>query len=174
MIDGVVIKKLITHSDERGYFREVVRANDEIFREGFGQWSHSLMFPGTIKAWHIHQKQIDWWYVPIGNLKAVLSDRRQNSETFGNIDVFLLGEFSPSILKIPPGVAHGCKVIGKKPPYLLGWFLTIVRRLLGCKYIDPVHLLYITSRIYDPDDEGRLPHDDPSIGYDWLARAEIK
>lgn len=151
MIKGVEIKKLITHSDERGYFREVVRANDEIFWEGFGQWSHSLMFPGTIKAWHIHQRQIDWWYVPVGNIKVVLCDRRKDSETFGKKDGYLLGELSPAILKIPPGVAHGCKVV-----------------------FTAAHLLYITSRIYDPDDEGRLPYDDPEIGYDWLARAEIK
>lgn len=152
MIKGVEIKKLITHSDERGYFREVVRANDEIFWEGFGQWSHSLMFPGTIKAWHIHQKQIDWWYVPVGNIKAVLCDRRKDSGTWGQIEEFLLGELNPVILKIPSDVAHGCKVLNR----------------------EPAHLLYITSRVYDPDDEGRLPHDDPSIGYDWLARAEIK
>jgi dTDP-4-dehydrorhamnose 3,5-epimerase-like enzyme len=32
----------------------------------------------------------------------------------------------------------------------------------------------MTSKIYNPSDELRVPHDDPKIGYDWLKRAEIK
>ena len=51
-IDGVVLKELTTHADERGFFREVIRESDEFF-DHFGQWSHSLMHPGVAKAWHI-------------------------------------------------------------------------------------------------------------------------
>jgi len=49
MIEGVVLKELATHRDERGFFREVLRVSDDVFSEGFGQWSHSLMFDGVIK-----------------------------------------------------------------------------------------------------------------------------
>jgi dTDP-4-dehydrorhamnose 3,5-epimerase len=38
----------------------------------------------------------------------------------------------------------------------------------------PAHLFYVTSRMYDPADEGRIPHDDPSIGYDWEKGPPIK
>jgi dTDP-4-dehydrorhamnose 3,5-epimerase len=38
----------------------------------------------------------------------------------------------------------------------------------------PAHLFYITSRVYDPDDEGRIAHDDPRIGYDWAKGPAIK
>ncbi len=31
MIEGVVIKELVTHVDERGYFREIIRATDDFF-----------------------------------------------------------------------------------------------------------------------------------------------
>ena len=74
MIHGVEIKELVTHADERGFFREVIRASDAIFPEGFGQWSHTMSYPGTAKAWHVHQKQIDWWYVAVGTIKAALYD----------------------------------------------------------------------------------------------------
>jgi len=37
-----------------------------------------------------------------------------------------------------------------------------------------VHLLYVTSRIYDPSDEGRIPYDDSTIGYDWRKGPDIK
>jgi dTDP-4-dehydrorhamnose 3,5-epimerase len=68
MIAGVERKRLVTHPDERGFFREVIRVTDPFFGEGFGQLSHSLMHAGVVKAWHVHVTQIDWWYVPIGAL----------------------------------------------------------------------------------------------------------
>jgi len=147
-IDGVVLSELVTHVDERGFFREILRETDSHF-EHFGQWSHSLMYPGVTKAWHIHQRQTDWWYV-IGALKVALYDTRDGSTTKGQLMEFLMGDGRPACLKIPPGVAHGCKA------------LTLS------------HILYVTSGVYDPQDEGRIPHDDPTIGYDWTAGPAIK
>jgi len=145
MIEGVVSKNLDTHLDERGFFREIIRVTDEFFEEGFGQWSHSLMYPGVIKAWHIHKKQTDWWYVGTGVLKVVLYDKRPESATYRqSLEVMLGDGYEPSILKVPPGVAHGCKCLS-----------------------GPANLFYITSHTYDPEEEGRIPHDDPEIGYDW-------
>ncbi len=151
MIDGVVLKSLDTHQDERGFFREIIRETDDFFQEGFGRWSHALMYPGVIKAWHIHKKQTDWWYVSTGVLKIVLYDKRPESATYRQSMERMLGDgYEPSILKIPPGVVHGCKCLA-----------------------GPANLLYITSHTYDPEDEGRIPHDDPEIGYDWLAGPPI-
>jgi dTDP-4-dehydrorhamnose 3,5-epimerase len=151
MIEGVKIKKLVTNVDGRGYFQEIIRVTDEMFREGFGQWSRSLIYQDVIKAWHFHKKQVDWWYVAGGVLKVVLYDTRDQSPTFKETMELLMGDFqSAQVLRIPPGVAHGCKCIS-----------------------GPANLFYITSRTYDPEDEGRIPHDDPEIGYDWLAGPPI-
>src|SRR5450631_3729849 len=152
MIEGVILKNLVTHTDERGFFREIIRVSDDFFPEGFGQWSHSLMYQGVAKAWHIHNKQIDWWYVGSGVLKVALHDNREDSPTFGNTMELLMGDNqSAKVLRIPPGVAHGCKCIS-----------------------GPVHLFYITSNVYDPADEGRIAHDDSSIGYDWTNLPQVK
>ena len=152
MIEGVVLKDLVTHCDERGFFREIIRVTDDFFKEGFGQWSHSVMYQGATKAWHIHQRQVDWWYVATGVLKVVLHDMREDSATRGELMEFLMGDNQADrVLKIPPGVAHGCKAIG-----------------------GTVNLFYVTSHVYDPADEGRIPHDDPAIGYEWTASAAIK
>jgi dTDP-4-dehydrorhamnose 3,5-epimerase len=151
-IEGVVVKQLVTHTDERGFFRELIRNTDEFFGDGFAQLSHSLMHPGVAKAWHIHKQQIDWWYVPVGVLKVALYDTREDSPTKGVLqELFMGGDYGHSILKIPPGVAHGCKAIGGQ-----------------------AHLVYVTSNVYNPADEGRIPHDDPEIGYDWVSLPEIK
>jgi dTDP-4-dehydrorhamnose 3,5-epimerase len=54
-IDGIQFKELSTLPDQRGFFREIIRVNDDpFFKEGFGQWSHSMMFDKVIKAWHYH------------------------------------------------------------------------------------------------------------------------
>lgn len=152
MINGVVFKDLVTNLDERGFFREVIRRTDEFFAEGFAQWSHSLMFHGVIKAWHLHHMQTDWWYILSGVLRVGLCDMRQDSRTYRETMDFLMGDLQPSrVLKIPPGVAHGCKAIQ-----------------------GPVNILYVTSHVYNPQDEIRLPHNDPAIKFDWLKGPPIK
>jgi dTDP-4-dehydrorhamnose 3,5-epimerase len=151
-IEGVEIKELVTHPDERGYFRELIRKTDPFFSEGFAQLSHSLMHPGVSKAWHIHKTQIDWWYVPMGVLKVALYDMRPDSPTRGVLQELFMGEdHGQRILKIPAGVAHGCKAIG-----------------------GTAHLIYVTSNVYDTAEEGRISHDDPEIGYDWVSGPSIK
>jgi len=152
MIHGVEIKELTTHTDERGFFCEVIRASDSIFPEGFGQWSHTMSYQGVAKAWHVHQRQVDWWYVAVGTIKAALYDTRPASPTHGETQELLMGEGQPAVvLKIPPGVAHGYRVLN-----------------------GPAHVFYIVSHEYDGTDEGRIPHDDAEIGYDWSAGPEIK
>ena len=152
MIDGIVFKDLVTHADERGFFREVVRATDDFFVQGFGQWSHSLMYDGVIKAWHMHRVQTDWWYVVSGVIKVGLCDMRPDSPTYKETMAFLMGDLQPMrVLKIPPGVAHGCKTVQ-----------------------GPVHLFYVTSHVFDPSDEIRFAYNDPTIKFDWLEGPPIK
>lgn len=152
MIDGVVVKELVTHVDERGFFRELIRVTDDFFEEGFGQLSHALVHAGVAKAWHVHKIQIDWWYVATGTLRVGLHDTRPASPTYRETMELLLGENMPGkVLRVPPGVAHGFRCIA-----------------------GPAHMFYVTSKVYDPEDEGRIPHDDPTIGYDWLKTPPIK
>jgi dTDP-4-dehydrorhamnose 3,5-epimerase len=151
MIDGVIIKSLKTYADERGYFREIIRVTDDFFAEGFGQLSHSLVHAGIAKAWHIHQHQTDWIYVATGALKLVLHDGRLDSPSQGQTQEVLLGNsYESQVVKVPAGVAHGYKVVD-----------------------GPAHVFYVTSNTYNPDDEGRIPHDDPDIGYDWVSGPRI-
>jgi len=152
VIQGVVVKELVTHVDDRGFFRELIRVTDDFFEEGFGQLSHALVHAGVAKAWHIHKIQIDWWYVATGTLRVGLHDTRPDSPSYRETMELLLGENLPGrVLRVPPGVAHGFRCIA-----------------------GPAHMFYVTSKVYDPEDEGRIPHDDPTIGYDWLKNPPIK
>jgi dTDP-4-dehydrorhamnose 3,5-epimerase len=96
MIDGIMFKELTTYVDERGFFREIIRVSDDLFAEGFGQWSHSLMFDGVIKAWHMHHLQVDWWYVVTGVLRVGLCDLRPKSPTYRQTMDFLMGDLQPA------------------------------------------------------------------------------
>ena len=151
MIDGVQTNILIRLSDERGYFEELIRVSDPIFSEGFGQLSRSSMVTGVVKAWHVHKTQIDWWYIVKGTIKVALYDNRTASPTHKELNEYLLGDGGQDIiLKIPAGVAHGLKVVA-----------------------GPAELVYVTSGIYSKDEEGRIPHDDALIGYDWVQGMTI-
>jgi dTDP-4-dehydrorhamnose 3,5-epimerase len=145
-IHDVIVKKLATHSDDRGYFREVVREDDNLLRH-FGQSSVTKTYPGVIKAFHWHADQDDIWYVVDGMARVVLYDRRETSPTRGCTQVVYAGEDNPVVILIPTGVAHGYQVLGNKP----------------------VVLFYHVTRAYDAahPDEQRIPFDDPQIGFDW-------
>jgi dTDP-4-dehydrorhamnose 3,5-epimerase len=149
MIEGVMIKSLVKHCDDRGFFMELLRNDDEIFRH-FGQASFSKTYPGVIKAFHYHEQQDDIWYFPFGNVQVVLHDLRPLSKTYKKTDVYYMGEENPYLLFIPRGVAHGYRVLGEKPAYIL----------------------YFTNMPYNPlhPDEKRIPYDDPAIGFDWRTK----
>ena len=66
------------------------------------------------------------------SLKVALYDLREGSPTHKQLDEVFLGDaYGPRILRIPPMVAHGCRAL------------------------DTTHLLYVTSSVYDPAQEGR-------------------
>jgi len=149
MIEGVKIKKLVRHCDDRGFFSEVLR-DDEGLLKKFGQTSYTETHPGVIKAFHYHKKQDDLWFVCKGMAQVVLHDLREGSPTHGETQVIVAGEDNPCLILIPVGVAHGYRVLGN----------------------ERVGLLYHTTESYkadDPDEE-RIDFDDPSIGFDWSTK----
>jgi dTDP-4-dehydrorhamnose 3,5-epimerase len=118
MIDGVKVKQLRMIADERGFVMEMLRSDDEIF-ERFGQVYLSVAYPGVVKGWHYHKLQTDYFTIVKGMMKVVLYDQRKDSQTYGQINEFFMGELRPMLLVIPPYVVHGMKAIGTEPGYLI-------------------------------------------------------
>ena len=58
LIDGVTVKPLRIHADERGYLFEMLRSDEPLF-QGFGQSYVTAVYPGVVKGWHFHKKQYD-------------------------------------------------------------------------------------------------------------------
>ena len=148
LIAGVRASAVPLWPDDRGYFMEVVRVGKGLpqdFPKESTQVSAALSYPGTIKAFHFHRHQTDLWLPVQGMFQVALVDLRKASPTFGARNTLYLGALRPWQLLIPPGVAHGYKVIGPTPAMLV----------------------YVTDRFYNPEDEGRIAYNDPQIQYDW-------
>jgi len=146
VIDGVRIKKLTPHADERGYLMELLRNDDDIFTT-FGQCYVSLNYPGVIRAWHYHKKQEDFFVVVKGMCKVGLYDMREGSPTRGLAEAHYLGDNNNIVLRIPVGVAHGYRTIGVEASLLVNF----------------------PTQLYDPaePDEFRVPWDSPDIPFNW-------
>lgn len=148
LIAGVQIQPIALWPDDRGYFLEVQRVGLGLageFPPATTQVSAAFNYPGTIKAFHYHLHQTDCWTPARGMLQVVLADLRAGSPTFGARNTLYVGVLRPWQILIPPGVAHGYKVIGE----------------------EGAMLIYLTDRFYNPADEGRIPYNAESINYDW-------
>jgi dTDP-4-dehydrorhamnose 3,5-epimerase len=134
--------------DDRGFFLEVQRIGRGLaahFPPETTQISAAINYAGTIKAFHYHLHQTDCWTPVKGLFQVVLADLRAGSPTFGKRNTLYVGALRPWQILIPPGVAHGYKVIGGEEALLV----------------------YLTDNFYNPHDEGRIPFDNPGIAYDW-------
>lgn len=148
LIEGVTIQPYAVWPDDRGYFLEVMRGQQGLVSDYAverTQVSCALSYPGTIKAFHYHLEQTDCWVPSMGMFQVALVDLRVDSPTFGNRNTLYVGALRPWQIRIPPGVAHGYKVVGTEPGVLV----------------------YVTSQLYNPKDEGRIPYNEPGIAYDW-------
>lgn len=149
MIEGLVVKKVIVHSDGEGFFAELVKFGEETFHE-IRQTSYSETRPGAIKAFHYHPYW-ETWCVVKGRAKIVIADIRDGSPTKGDIQVIMTGEDDMQVIAIPPGVAHGYQVLGDSP----------------------MGIIYHAEEPYDPAHPKieHLPQDTPLIGFDWTKDA---
>jgi dTDP-4-dehydrorhamnose 3,5-epimerase len=155
LIQGVEVESMETFLDERGSLAELFRFGEPGIARDFDsahgskiQISATTSYPGIIKATHYHFEQTDLWAPLSGILQILLYDLREGSPTCGRLNTLFVGTLRPWKLRIPPGVAHGYKVVG----------------------IDPCLLVYAMNRFYNPRDEGRIAYDDPGINYDWTTR----
>jgi dTDP-4-dehydrorhamnose 3,5-epimerase len=117
-IDGVRTKPLRLIPDERGWLMEILRADDEMFQK-FGQVYCSATYPGVVKAWHLHEKQVDNFACVAGMVKLVLVDTREDSPTQGAVNVFFLGTQRPLLVQIPARIYHGWKCISLEPSLVI-------------------------------------------------------
>lgn len=148
MIDGVQVKQLAIHEDERGRLMEILRVDDSLFKK-FGQTYMTVCKPGFAKAWHRHKVQWDNFTCVSGTMRLVMYDAREDSPTKGELQEFLISQDNPILVTIPPMVFHGFE----------------------CASEEEAITINTPTEPYNPDDpdELRIPYDDPSIPFKWSS-----
>lgn len=120
MIDGVLVRPLQWHSDQRGSLAELVRADDpEMMVVPFGQAYVTTLYPGVVKAWHLHARQWDRMVCLRGRVLLGLVDDRAGSPTHGAQMRIVMGDRNFVAVRIPAGVWHGLKNIAGEEAMVL-------------------------------------------------------
>jgi dTDP-4-dehydrorhamnose 3,5-epimerase len=149
-VTDVHVVDLIAHGDERGQFLETFR------KEWFPQrtWraiqtNRSDSRAGVIRGLHYHRKQVDYWYVASGKIRAALADIRVGSPTYGTSVTIEMGGDRQVGLYIPIGVAHGFAALSNAT------------------------LTYLVDSYYDSSDEFGIAWNDPELAIDWGVAAPL-
>lgn len=112
-IEGVVVRPLHWHNDQRGSLTELVRADDpELMVAPIGQVYVTTLYPGVVKGWHLHRHQWDRMSCLVGRVLLGLIDDREDSPTRGATMRLVLGDRNHVLVLVPPGVYHGLKNVG--------------------------------------------------------------
>jgi dTDP-4-dehydrorhamnose 3,5-epimerase len=148
-IHGVKTKPLRMIPDERGFLLEILRSDDRELFTKFGQVYVSATYPGVVKAWHYHERQVDNFVCIAGMVKLVLVDTRPDSPTKDAINEFFLGTQNPTLVQVPNLVYHGWKCISSDMALVVN------------VPTEPYHYA-------EPDEYRLAPHD--TLPYDWSRK----
>ncbi|MEO8797749.1 MAG: dTDP-4-dehydrorhamnose 3,5-epimerase family protein [Polyangiaceae bacterium] len=147
MIEGVVISPRRIIPDDRGKVLHMMKKTDPEF-EQFGEIYFSTIYPGIVKGWHLHYEMIINYVVPVGMIKLVLFDDREDSKTRGEFQEIYIGEQNHVLVKVPVRVWNGFKCVGNTPAVVA-----------NCATIP-----------HDPKEIERLDPHDSFIKYDWSLK----
>ncbi|MDO9462883.1 MAG: dTDP-4-dehydrorhamnose 3,5-epimerase family protein, partial [Deltaproteobacteria bacterium] len=103
IIEGVIVKDIKNHVDERGWLVECFR-HDEVSSEIRPAMAYvSITLPGVARGPHEHVGQTDYFcFLGPGDFKVVLWDNREESPTVNVKQIIFAGEDNPKIVIVPP------------------------------------------------------------------------
>ena len=110
--EGMVLRDLVTHTDDRGTVCELF---DPRWNVDDGPLVFSYAFtirPGAAKGWGMHREHDDRYAFLSGELELVLYDERDDSSTEGLVTRLFLSERRRQLEVIPTGVWHAERNIG--------------------------------------------------------------
>lgn len=130
LIQGVVVKDLARHMDERGWLIELFRS-DELSADVLPVMSYvSSTKPGITRGPHEHAEQADLFcFFGPSTFRLYVWDNRKQVSTYGNKMTIEAGEERPRSILIPARVVHAYKNIGNTD----GWVINLPNRLYAGK-----------------------------------------
>ena len=113
-IHDLLVTDLFRFEDERGAVLHHLRSDAPEFT-GFGECYFSEVFAGATKAWKRHRLQTQHLAVPIGRVRFVIYDDRDNSPTRGMLAIVDLGRPDAYYRRrIPAGLWYGFQCLGAR------------------------------------------------------------
>jgi dTDP-4-dehydrorhamnose 3,5-epimerase len=104
--DGLLVRPLQPHEDDRGTFVELHRREWSTGVEPV-QWNAVHNQPGVLRGVHVHPRHDDYLTVVRGRALVGVRDLRPGSPTAGAAACIELSAERPRAVTIPHGVAHG-------------------------------------------------------------------
>ncbi len=146
LIHGVIVEPLVFRKDGRGQLVELISQRAAPIEEIVHVYQ-VYAEPGSVRAWVYHQRQEDRLSYTQGQFRLVLWDIREDSPTFGKLNVFHVGAANPCSITIPRFVVHGLKNDGA----------------------DTASFVNCPTSWYNPanPDKSRLPIDHPGVPYSF-------
>ena len=148
VIDGVVVRSLSPHQDQRGWLAELYRV-DEMAAEHHPVMAYiSETLPSVARGPHEHIDQTDYFaFLGPGEFMLYLWDARPNSATLGRRMKMQVGASNKQCVIVPPGVVHAYRNVSEVP----GWVFNAPNRLYaGQGKRSPVDEIRHENRIDSP------------------------
>lgn len=149
LLDGVFVLEPRVFGDERGFFLESY--SEKVFaeagiRDRFVQDNHSSSRRNVLRGLHYQIQQAQGKLVRVveGEILDVAVDLRRSSSTFAKWDSVRLSGDNRRMLWIPPGFAHGFRVVSER-----------------------AQVLYKTTDYYAPEHERTLAWNDADLKINW-------
>ena len=143
--DGVRLRALVAHVDERGAFCELHRGEWETGVAPL-QWNAVRSAAGVLRGVHVHPRHDDYLVVYAGRATVGLRDLRGGEPRPSCIEV---DGSEPTAITIPHGVAH------------------------GFYFHEPSIHIYAVSHYWDSADELGCHWADPELGIPWPVREAV-
>lgn len=151
-IPGLLVIQRPTNSDERGFFRESARIKEIEEAAGIpfkvAQMNHARSTKNTLRGIHVApwNKLI---YVPDGKVQAIIVDLREDSETFGKYESFIIGDENRSSIFVPHGCGNSYLVLSEEADYT-----------------------YLTDQEFAPNMEKSIIWNDPTLNISWQLEGQ--
>ncbi len=108
-IEGVIVRDLVSFSDDRGWLMELFRRDEN---EPPAMSYISATYPGITRGPHEHIDQSDSFCFFSSEFSLTLWDNRSSSRTYKTEVTILAGESAPKNVWVPPGVVHAYRNVG--------------------------------------------------------------
>ena len=111
--NDLFITQNITHKDQRGHFKELIRENKVNKKFPFLVMSYSKK--NIIRGLHLQRKRSQGKFISVikGKIFDVALDLRKNSKTFGKYYSIIISDKSDFSFFMPQGFAHGFVCLSK-------------------------------------------------------------